>query len=359
MDDSDHPSDSEPLLALLAIASSRIEADPQADCSDLAGAYPELWLRLRDHFPGLAGLAPRDTTGAAQSSVAGYRLLRPLGWDAGAEVHLAQASDGQRVAFRLWRRSRSADFEQLRHAADRARRAAAVSHPGLVRVVAFGAVHGGHYHAQELLACPSLRQLLERQTSTDLPRRPSALEAARLVVRAARAVQRGHDAGVVHGDLRPGNLLLHPERGLLVADLGLAGFRQDRQQPDPDALRWEWPYRAPERLGGQGPAAPAEDVYALAAVLYEMLAGRPPVLADSVAELTRRAQQKSPVRPRELAADVPARLEAVVLRALSKSPRQRQRSPGELAVELGSALGGTGWPAGLRWLARWLRRQGH
>src|SRR6187401_737840 len=139
----------------------------------------------------------------------------------------------------------------------------------------------------------------------------------------ADALAHAHGRGVVHRDVKPGNVMIGPDGRARLFDFGIAATTQrvDGGLPAPGMTSGTLPYMAPEQLAGQ-PADPATDVYALGAVLYEMLAGRRPYMASTTAELAR--QQRLPVPPVN---DAPAELVELAIAALSFDPRLRPSAP--------------------------------
>ena len=275
----------------------------------------------------------------APPPVPGYRLHRELGRGGMGVVYLAtRQEDGLLVALKFlgggpderarWRR----EAEAMRR----------LDHPGVVRLLELAEL--GPW------TCLVLEHVPGGRLEDRLDGSPSPREAAELVEAVARAIQGVHDAGLLHLDLKPSNILLDagPDAPLgrsrpQVADFGLA-----LPWGDPEATwtmaagpRGTPSYMAPEQLSptraGVGPAA---DVYALGAVLYRMLAGRPPVLANSRLESYLQLRDREPVPPRRLNPDVPRALETICLACLRKDPRRRYGSARGLAEDLRRFLDG-------------------
>jgi tetratricopeptide (TPR) repeat protein len=186
-------------------------------------------------------------------------------------------------------------------------------------------------------------------------------QAARWVADLAGAVQAAHAAGVVHRDLKPQNVLLDADGRLKVADFGLAQLAGGGDVTATGAIMGTPSYMAPEQASGLVKTiGPAADIYALGAILYELLTGRPPFRGESREGTLTQVLFGDPLAPRQLVPSVPRDLETVCLKCLEKEPRRRYRSSAALEDDLRRFLAGrpiTARPAGpVERAWRWCRR---
>ncbi len=269
---------------------------------------------------------------SADELVAGrYRLMHPLGAGGMAVVELAEDLELRRpVAIKLLADNLARDADVRRRFLREARVAAALTHTNVVHVYDLGEHAGRPYFVMEHVEGETLAQLVQREGRVEPPR------AVDLVVQACRGVAAAHAAGLVHRDLKPQNLLLRADGVVKVADFGIARPTEGTQLTQAGTVLGSAAYVAPEQAAGAD-VTPATDVYGLGAVLYELLTGRPPRTAASLAELVAGAPVVIPP-PSGLVHDVPAALERVVMRCLAADPAARPRSAAALADELIAAL---------------------
>jgi hypothetical protein len=231
------------------------------------------------------------------------------------------------------------DWEQLLARFRREAEALArLRHPHIVEVYDVGETPGGTpYFSLEFCGGGNLEA---RLAGTPM----QAAEAAALVRTLAAAMQTAHAAGVVHRDLKPANVLLSAACGLAepkITDFGLARKLDEAGQTHTGAIFGTPSYMAPEQARGRShEAGPPADIWALGAILYECLTGRPPFKAASAMDTLMEVLHNEPAAPRDLIAHIPRDLETIALKCLHKEPDRRYATAGDLAADLANFLDG-------------------
>lgn len=272
-----------------------------------------------------------------------YRLAAPLGSGGQGEVWLALEEGSRRkVALKVLRAER-ASTEAVRLFEREARLARQLRSPHTVRVLDHGASDDGVYYlAMEYLVGEDLGVLLREHGPM------SASRAVHFALQACRSLEEAHGVGLVHRDVKPGNLFAlsveAEEDHLKLLDFGIArSLDADVAATAHTAtgvVRGTPAYMAPEVCLGTA-ASPAADLYSVGATLYHLLTGTPPFLGGP-SEVVARHLHDRPTPPRERRADVPAELEAIVLRCLEKDPARRHPSAAALRADL-EACGVAPW----------------
>jgi hypothetical protein len=213
--------------------------------------------------------------------------------------------------------------------------AARLDHPGIVQIYEVGEQAGCPYLALEYVSGGNLAERLDGAPMA--PRR-----AAQLLLDLARAVQHAHEQGIVHRDLKPANVLLTETGAAKIGDFGLAKLLDvEEGHTQTGTVLGSPSYMAPEQAEGKVRAiGPATDVYALGAILYEMLTGRPPFLGASFLETIDQVRTHEPAPPQTLQPKVPADLATISLKCLEKDPQERYPSAAALAHDLDLFLRG-------------------
>jgi WD40 repeat protein/tetratricopeptide (TPR) repeat protein len=274
--------------------------------------------------PPTAAESPRPSP-----TVPGYEVLGKLGEGGMGVVYQARHLRLNRVvALKVILAGGHAGAAQLARFRTEAEAIARLQHPGVVQVYESGEHDGLPYLALEYCPGGSLAAKLR-----GTPLRPA--EAAALVERLAGAVDAAHRQQVVHRDLKPANVLLAADGTPKVTDFGLAKLLGAAGQTASGVVMGTPSYIAPEQAGGQSDAVgPAADIYALGAILYECLTGRPPFKGPTPLDTIAQVVSEEPVPLRRLNARLPRDLETVCLKCLEKDPARRYGSARELAEDL-------------------------
>jgi hypothetical protein len=277
--------------------------------------------RLPDEDPGA-------WFGPGKEEVPGYEILGELGRGGMGVVYKArQVGLNRVVALKMVLAGPHADAARLARFRTEGEAVARLRHPNIVTIHEVGEHHGCPFFSLEF--CPG--GSLDRKLA-GTPLGPH--EAAALVETLARAMQAAHSAHVIHRDLKPANVLLDSDGTPKITDFGLARKLDEVGQTQTGALMGTPAYMAPEQAQGGKEVGPAADVYALGAILYECLTGRPPFKAANVLETLLQVKTAEPVPPRQLNARVPRDLETICLKCLSKGPARRYASAVDLADDL-------------------------
>jgi formylglycine-generating enzyme required for sulfatase activity/tRNA A-37 threonylcarbamoyl transferase component Bud32 len=325
-------------------------ADCPPCCQVLAG------LDDRDGF--LAKLKAVGRRGAEYPDVPGYEILGLLGHGGMGVVYRARQLKANRlVALKMILALEHATPEDRLRFQIETEAVARLQHPHIVQLYEAGEVRGQPFFSLEFCDGGRLSDQLTKQ-------RPSPREAADLIETLARAMHYAHLRGVVHRDLKPGNVLLAgADRVPKITDFGLAK-RIDAEARDVSksgAIMGTASYMAPEQAAGKvHDTGPATDVYALGALLYECLTGRPPFEGPAHVVLVN-VLGAEPMPPSRLEAKLPRDLETICLKCLSKEPARRYGSAEELADDLRRFQTGEpirARPAGpVERALKWVRRQ--
>ena len=265
-----------------------------------------------------------------------YELLEEIARGGMGVVFKArQTSLNRIVAVKMILSGQLASPEDVQRFRTEAEAAAQLDHPGIVPIYEVGVHEGQHYFAMGFVEGASLAA---RVSDGPLPPR----EAAEIVCTVAVAVQYAHDHGVIHRDLKPGNVLLDKDGKPRVTDFGLAKLIENGSDLTGTGQILGTPsYMAPELAASQGNAAgPTVDVYALGAILYEMLTGRPPFRGETALETLDQVRSAEPIPPHRLRPGMPRELETICLKCLHKDSARRYAGAGALAEDLGRYLEG-------------------
>jgi WD40 repeat protein len=315
----------------------------------------------------IAGSAQRAVAGEFPT-LNGFAVQRELGRGGMGVVYQARDERlGRWVALKMLRTRDYADVESRARFRSEAEVVARLQHPNIVQIFEVGEQEGQPFLTLEFVAGGNLAQ---HAGGVPQPLR----KAAELVALLARAVQHAHEHGVIHRDLKPANVLLSADGTPKITDFGLAK-RLPLTQPSPPGgegrvrgvqtesgiIVGTASYMAPEQAGGRSrEVTAAADVYALGAILYELLTGRPPFQGESPMETILQVLHTDPVPPSRLVPKVARDLECICLKCLEKEPARRYGTASALAEDLGRFLNGepiharpaSSWERAWKWARR-------
>jgi serine/threonine-protein kinase len=372
--------------AVLVACLEALENGRQPDPEELRARYPEFAAELAEFFAHRAHLdrlaAPLRPVAQAASQVTppgmqpptlgsetdaspegprrhfgDYELLAEIARGGMGVVYRAhQVSLNRTVALKMILAGNLASPADVQRFHSEAEAAAHLDHPHIVSIYEVGERDGQHYFSMKVIEGGSLAQHVGR-----FPPEPRA--AARLLATVAAAVHHAHQHGILHRDLKPGNILLDANGQPHVTDFGLARrLAADKGLTQSGAIVGTPSYVAPEQMADTKRAlTTAADVYALGAILYELLTGRPPFQGATPLDTLLQARDQEPERPRALNSRVDRDLETICLKCLQKDPRKRYGSAEALAQDLerwlaGEPIRARRSSAGER-LVKWVRRR--
>jgi WD40 repeat protein len=266
----------------------------------------------------------------------GYEILREVGRGGmGVVFEARQLALGRVVALKLILAGAHAGEDARGRFRAEAESIARLQHPHVVQIHEVGKQDGWDFYAMEWVEGGSLAARLD---GTPWP----ANKAAALVEKLARAMHAVHQEGVIHRDLKPGNVLLTSAGEPKIADFGLARrLDVDQGQTKTGAIVGTPSYLPPEQAAGRSEAlSPRSDVYSLGAVLYELLTGRPPFKGQTPLDTLLQVRCDEPVPPSRLVPKCPRDLETICLKCLQKEPPRRYPTALALAEDLERFLNG-------------------
>ena len=347
-----------PLVEALVDKLLNAQTTPEEVCKTCPKMLPKVrarWQRLchvRAELDALfppalksnARQAPFPPGDAALPRIPGYEVEAVLGCGGMGVVFRARHLRLNRVvALKMALAGAYASRQERERFQREAEAVAGLQHPNVVQIHDVGESDGQPYFTMELVEGGNLAQKL---AGTPQP----ALEAAQMLSILAGAVQAAHESGILHRDLKPGNVLLTSDGTPKISDFGLARRLDNAPGLTCSGAPLGTPsYMAPEQAEGKTRAlGPAVDIYALGALLYELLTGRPPFRAETASATLQQVIAEDPAPPSRLNARVPRDLETICLKCLRKDPEKRYGSARELVDDLGRRSRGA---------SRWRRAQ--
>lgn len=289
-------------------------------------------------------------------TIEGYCDLVELGRGGMGVVYRAKQESLERtVALKVILFGSFASDEELRRFREEAKSAADLVHAHIVQVYEINEYQGRPYFALEFVPGGSLHDFIQ-----GTPQNPHF--SARIVETLARTIHYAHQRGIVHRDLKPRNILLTEDQLPKISDFGLAKrLQSDGATTATGAIMGTPSYMAPEQAEGKNRRiGQAADIYALGAVLYACLTGRPPFLGETHYDTLKQVLHTEPVPPRKQNPEIPLDLDTICLKCLEKSPQKRYRTAEELAADLNRFLSGnpiharpaTTWEHFRKWVQR-------
>ncbi|MCA8915662.1 MAG: serine/threonine protein kinase [Planctomycetes bacterium] len=266
-----------------------------------------------------------------------FLIERELPRGGQARVYRAWQTDLQRpVALKLLPSSYASDNDASARFKREIENVARISHPNIVRVYDAGEIEGQPFFTMEFLEGQDADHMVKRGAMD-----PD--EAASVIEAVARGVQQAHAAGIIHRDIKPGNIILRKDDTPVLTDFGLAQDLTHTDQLTQTGISMGTPaYMAPEQARGERDrVGKRSDIYALGATLFSLLTGKRPVEGETTYELMLKvAESQGPKWPREAIEDVPADLRAIVEMAMQNDPGKRYESAADLADDLERFLHG-------------------
>lgn len=281
-------------------------------------------------------------------TVGSYELIREIGRGGMGIVYEAhQPGLSRNVALKMLRHAGAASEEDFGRLRNEAESIARLNHPAIIAVHDTGSNEGQFWFTMQLIRGNNLNCFADRfQTE---PR-----DAVRIVEEIAQAIEHAHRRGILHRDLKPGNILLDEQNQPHVSDFGLARrVDYDSSLTQTGAILGTPSYLAPEQLTDPRGVTTAVDIYGLGAILYFLLTGRPPVVADTLFEAIDKVRNESIDPPSRSNRRISKDLDAICARCLEKQPEDRYRSADELVQDLRRVLEGS--PVEARVISSWER----
>jgi tRNA A-37 threonylcarbamoyl transferase component Bud32 len=290
-------------------------------------------------------MTTRTTEAELPERIAGYRIEGILGAGGMSRVYAArQVSLDRRVALKVYRLTGSSPSQAIARLRREARLLARLDHENVVRCIDFGEEGETFFLALELVDGESLKSRLD--TAQRLPVR----DALAITLAVGRGLHHAHLEGIVHRDVKPGNVLLGRDGSIKLADFGLARTIEDPELTQPGTALGTPQYLSPEQARSPRLADERADVYALGATLYHMLGGTPPHRGETLAEVISSILFAAPTPLERLAPGIDPRLSGIVARAMAKDRTRRYASVVEFCADVERFALGRGLEThGLSW----------
>lgn len=257
-----------------------------------------------------------------------YRIIRRLGSGGMADVYLAHDTHlGRDVAIKILYKRYARDDEFVARFRREAQSAAGLNHPHIVSIYDRGEAEGSYYIAMEYLEGQSLKELISERG------RLEPAQAVTIAEQILQALQFAHEHSVIHRDIKPHNIVINGRGQVKVTDFGIARAGSSHKMTETGSIIGTAQYLSPEQAKGKA-VEQGSDLYSLGVVLYEMLTGQVPFDGENPVAIALKHLSDQAAPPQELVPEIPDNLNAVVMRALAKDPRDRYRSAEEFMADL-------------------------
>ncbi|MCY3018185.1 MAG: serine/threonine-protein kinase [Planctomycetota bacterium] len=287
------------------------------------------------------GLEPAAKETGTPRHFARYEIIREIGRGAFGIVYRARDPQlGRDVALKVLIAGEQASESLIKRFHAEAQAAAKLRHPNIVPIHDVGIHDGKHYFTADFIEGATLEKLLKEKLPTT--------QIVRLMTEIASAIQHAHEHGIVHRDIKPGNVLIDASGRAMVTDFGLArNVEVESSLTRSGDVVGTPAYMSPEQAAGRvAEVEERSDVYALGVLLYEMLTGHPPFQSNSLVALLRAVIEDEPVSPRTLNPKADRDLETICLKCLEKEKARRYRTAAALVEDLNGGGGGADCGAG-------------
>ncbi len=268
-----------------------------------------------------------------------YEILSSLGTGGMGTVYKARdVKLGRTVAIKAMHIERDANPKDRERFVREARSLAMLEHSNVLPIYELLEHGDTYYMVMQFVSGGTLTDRIRQNWQGELPQGLSPEFVVNIVAQAARALDYAHNQGIIHRDIKPGNILLTEDGRTLLGDFGIAkwtGVTRDESLTAEGASVGTPAYMSPEQINAFE-LGPPSDIYALAIVTYEMLTGRPPFEGSPISVIHKQINE-APPRPTDLNADIPSQVELVLLKALEKDPANRYARAGEFATALQAA----------------------
>jgi len=344
-----HPPDPEEEHLVLVLESylSDLELGRPVDPERLMAEHPSIAPRLRTCLAGLQlldeGSGSREISPTAAGQEFGdYTIVREIGRGGMGIVYEAlHRSRDRRVALKVIPLAATLDPRQLVRFKNEAQAASRLHHPHIVPVYEVGFARGVHFYTMQFVAGASLARRIQEQRQRRDSQPVNDRQVAELIRQAARALDYAHQVGIIHRDIKPGNLLLDEHGHLWVTDFGLASVQGNESLTATGDMLGTLRYMSPEQASARRSVVDHRtDIYALGVTLYELLTLEPALVGRDRQEMLAQLALGEPRPPRRLNPRIPVDLETITLKAMAPEAEERYSTAAALADDLGRFLAG-------------------